>query len=345
MFAESGILDLINTAMMDSEYDYSNFLDILIKKNYLIKTDDGTYTIRSEQESELMHSRVGALTEALHKFALPSDIASLKSPTVLDLCSGLGYNTLAAMIQNKKSLIDMVEISREILFLGQFLKLPYIEHDELKKILSDYFKDIENERIKIYCDDARKFIQTKPDNYYNVVFHDGFSPSNDPVLYTVDFLQFLYKKMNTDSILLSYSSSIPFRSGLIEAGFFIGEGPSIGRFRGITMASKIENDYRITRRLSIFDEQLIALSTIGKPFYDRGLNKKSLDIQKKRDAEREILKTEKKYISTKKIKKNRIDEKYSEIQIQAENSRSSILAMREYHLSQSPESITKETIN
>ena len=110
MLAESGVINFMQKVMENPNYDYTHLVEILIKNNFLVRTDDGTYTIKSENGNELMHSRVGALTEAFEKFALPSDIRNLKSPRVLDLCSGLGYNTLAALIHNENCLIDMIEI-------------------------------------------------------------------------------------------------------------------------------------------------------------------------------------------------------------------------------------------
>ena len=51
----------------------------LIDKNLLVKTGDGTYTLKSEDEEELMHSNIGALKEAVGKFAIPSDIKNRKN--------------------------------------------------------------------------------------------------------------------------------------------------------------------------------------------------------------------------------------------------------------------------
>lgn len=329
MLIESEVLEYIDKLMKRPLNFQTSIIDDLIKRDMLVRTDDGTYTFRSEDKTELMHSRIGALKEAFEKFADPSEIKTIETPRLLDLCSGLGYNSLAALMRNSNVHIDMVEISRELIFISQYLPLPQREQKVLRDAVSDYFHKKKNPQIVIYCEDARKALKHHKTASYDVVFHDGFSPANEPVLYSVDFLSLLYRLLDKKGILLSYSSSIPFRSALIEAGFFIGEGPSVGRQRGITIASKDRDDTRIRKRLSIFDEQLIALSTIGIPYYDKELKDSSSTIKKRREDQREKRKNTSLYIPTKKIKKQLIDKSYRKIQEEASDSKEAILLMKE----------------
>ena len=331
MLVETRTLKVISSIMKDELINPSEIMNTLISENILIKTDDGTYSLRSEKKDELMHSTMGAMSEAFEKFAIPSGINELEKPILLDLCSGLGYNSLAALIHNKDVSIDMVEISKEIIFISQFLSLNYEEHAILKKAVSDYFLSNDNAKINIFCSDARKMMKNKPFSNYDVVFHDGFSPANDPVLYTVEFLKLLYHHMNDNAVLLSYSSSIPFRSSLIEAGFYIGEGPAVGRKRGITIAAKDEYDKRLTKRLPSSDELLISLSTIGIPFHDKNLSGTTDLILKEREIKRNFLKEKKIYLSTKQIKKRNIDKHYFHIMESATNSRDAVIALKTYH--------------
>jgi tRNA U34 5-methylaminomethyl-2-thiouridine-forming methyltransferase MnmC len=329
---EARALNRIKKIMSGPPEDYSTIKKILIDENLLIKTDDDTLTIRAESESELMHSKIGAIKEAFEKFVEPSNIKKIEYPRILDLCSGLGYNSLAALIQNSESRIDMLEISREIIFLSRYLNNEYAEKKILNKAIDSFFSNQINSKIKIFCADARIYIKNIDSGIYDIIFHDGFSPANDPVLYTVDFLSLLYSSMRKDGVLLSYSSSIPFRSALIESGFYIGEGPSIGRKRGITIAAKAKDDYRIKSRLSFDDEKLIALSSIGLPYRDHKLSENAEAIHAERNRKRTEYKKLYKNLSTKKIKKNLIDEKYIEIYRNHTNSRESVLAMQNYLL-------------
>ncbi|MBA2862677.1 MnmC family methyltransferase [Methanococcus maripaludis] len=297
----------------------------LIELDLLIKTEDGTFTVRSEDPEELMHSRVGALKEGIEKFAIPSKIEDIKNPKILDLCSGMGYNAVSALHYNINSEIDIVEYSKEMLFLSLALDIPIKEHLLVKNAISEFFKGITDEKIRIFNEDARITLLRKDLKKYNCVFHDAFSPANDPVLYTVDFLKLIYENMDDSGVLISYSSSIPFRSALVECGFVISEGPSVGRKRGATLAYKNPNEIQKSeiKRIPESDERLIALSSVGVPFYDKNLNLNSSEIIKNREIERVNLKNllGNKCYSTTKIKSGKIDEKL--LKIQKENLNSS----------------------
>lgn len=313
-----------------------SLINKLKKENVLVETEDKTYTLKAEDEEEMMHSKVGALKEAIYKFAKPSKIESLKNPRVLDLCSGLGYNAVVALHYNKDAEIDMVEICEEVLFLTLFLDIPYKEHEIVKDKVREYFlnkigikykSDYNN--VNLYVGDARKFIKEN-NKKYNVVFHDAFSPKRDPTLYTYDFLKEIYKKMEDNGVLISYSSAIPFRSALVDCGFIISEGESVGRKRGITLAYKNPNFK--PNRINEVDERVIALSVIALPYRDRTLSSTKDEIIKNREERREKLKEKlikiNKYLSTKQIKKGKIPEEVLKIQKEDLNSSELIKKMR-----------------
>jgi len=305
----------------------------LLNYNVLVKTGDGTYTLVSECKEELMHSRIGALRESIEKFVIPSNLMYMKNPKVLDLCSGIGYNSIGALHYNRGCRIDMVECCKEVLFLSLCLDIPYEEHNIIKDRIREFFEgDISKSNINIYLEDGRSAIK-KLEGGYNVVFHDAFSPQRDAVLYTVDFLREVYKRMDDNGVLISYSSSIPFRSGLVEAGFVVSEGNAVGRKRGITVAYKNPSPDREIRRIPLTDERLIAISTVGVPYRDLNLDLTHEEIVKNRNLERMELKRKLieagKYYPTKKVKLGKVDKKFLEIQKLNLNSSEIILKMRE----------------
>jgi tRNA U34 5-methylaminomethyl-2-thiouridine-forming methyltransferase MnmC len=69
-----------------------------------IETGDGSNTLFSKEYNEHYHStKDGAINESLYKHIIPAithhkDKKSLK---ILDICFGLGYNTLATLHYNK----------------------------------------------------------------------------------------------------------------------------------------------------------------------------------------------------------------------------------------------------
>uniref|UniRef100_A9A7Q6 MnmC-like methyltransferase domain-containing protein n=1 Tax=Methanococcus maripaludis (strain C6 / ATCC BAA-1332) TaxID=444158 RepID=A9A7Q6_METM6 len=337
MLPNKKALDLIKI-YMEKDFTSKNLKELikkLIESDLLVKTEDGTFTVRSEDPEELMHSRVGALTEGIEKFAVPSKVESIKNPKILDLCSGMGYNAVSALHYNINSEIDMVEYSKEMLFLSLALDIPIKEHFIVKNAISEFFKGNLNQKIRIFNEDARITLLRKDLKKYDYVFHDAFSPANDPVLYTVDFLKLIYETMTDSGVLISYSSSIPFRSALVNCGFIISEGPAVGRKRGATLAYKNPDEFqkKNIKRIPEADERLIALSTVGVPFYDKNLDLNSDEIIKNREIDRINLKNllGNKCYSTTRIKAGKIDEKLLKIQNENLNSSEIIKKMKKIY--------------
>ena len=102
-----------------------------------------------------------------------------------------------------------------------FLHNIYYNHisNKYKSTLKRYLlQDID---FNIYNDDARHYILNNC-NTYNVIFLDAFTPSKCPCLWSYEFFVQLYKHLEHDGILLTYSTSASVRGAMLEAGFFIG---------------------------------------------------------------------------------------------------------------------------
>lgn len=260
---------------------------------YLIRTDDGSYTLKSDkrdnQDSETLHSKYGAITESYEKFVKPSNLIEVSkyknSLHILDICSGIGYNVAALLNYLKDEdveiIIDMVESSVETLATTLFIPDVTKSYSYIKKAVENYLIEHEylqfnkvlsnvpsNIHINIHVCDARDFIKSNS-NEYDVVFLDPFSPSKSPELYSIDFFKCLYSLLTYDALILTYTAASPVRSALIHAGFYVGEGPRFHRSGG-TVASK--NTNLIENPLSISDEKVIALSDVGIPFIDPDLD-------------------------------------------------------------------------
>lgn len=282
-------------------------------KKYLIKTDDNSQTLMSDirfGKSEGMHTYHGAITESMEKFVKPSKLENKDKIRVLDICSGLGYNAASTIeyFNDKKIQIDMIEISKETLGAILLIQNPLNSYYVIKKAVEDKLFDIgalkfkfyENVaetdyNINIYIDDARKVVEKLKGNY-DAIFLDPFSPSMSPELYSLDFMYKLKNLLNNNGVLLTYTAAAPVRSAIALSGLHIGEGPAYGRKNGGTICSK--NLDNIDKPLSMDDERMIALSDAGIPFRDSDLNQSSLNINNRRQEEREQLRGVKKLAST-----------------------------------------------
>ncbi len=290
----------------DSKYREELFLQT---KDYFVKTDDGSYSIKSRlinNKVETLHTQSGAISESFKKFIAPLKLDYNEDIAILDICAGLGYNSSAAIFDflkhtdNTTNLkIDMVEISPETLAAGMIVPSPIAEHDIVKKAIESQlilsgFASLnlektsipENININVFIEDARLTVQSLPDNTYDAIFLDPFSQTMAPELFSCDLFREFNRLIRDDGIVTTYTSSAPVRGGFLEAGFHIGEGPVFGRFQGGTIASL--NPDVLLKSLNINDERRIGLSDVGVPFRDITLNSSSKEIVDKRNEERAL---------------------------------------------------------
>lgn len=200
-----------------------------------VKTKDGSTTYYNEKYGEHYHSVTGAVEEAEKKFIEPVRIRG--GMKILDICFGLGYNSMAAMKKAKRLSITALEKDGGILKKIQRLKVRGYEK-EYKKIREaakkKHYKDKDVE-ITILMGDARKMIK-KTAVKFDAVFLDPFSPKKNPELWTYKFLKEVKKRMKKRSVLTTYSCARVVRENMKKAGFKIRDGPRVGRRGPSTIA-------------------------------------------------------------------------------------------------------------
>ncbi|MFH1455668.1 MAG: MnmC family methyltransferase [archaeon] len=199
-----------------------------------VLTDDGSMTFYSSEFSECYHSKSGALQEAFEKYIKPCKIKD--GMVVLDVCFGLGYNSLAALYTAKN--LKIIGLEKDINILKQKVDMPsYLEKDYSKIIEASKnlkYKDDAVE-IKILVGDALQTIDTVNENF-DAVFFDPFSPKKCPELWALDFFKKIRSKMKKGGILATYSCARNVRDNLRQAGFEVKDGPCIGRRSPSTVA-------------------------------------------------------------------------------------------------------------
>ena len=303
------IFDLINECFAQEKSSRNNesrlnFFDTY--NDYFVLTDDGSYSINSKEinnKVETLHTSTGAISESFEKFIKPMKFNYDEDITILDICAGLGYNSSAAIadfIKNDSDSnlkIDMVEISKATFACGLLVPSPIPEHDITKKAIEDELikQDYatlslekaeipDNITLNVFIEDARQTVQSLDDDTYDAIFLDPFSQNMAPELFSVEFFKEFRRIIKDDGIVATYTSSAPVREGFIEAGFYIGLGPIFGRKQGGTLASP--NPEMLDWSLPKNDEIRIALSDVGIPFRDPGLNNSSEFILDSRTEER-----------------------------------------------------------
>ncbi len=304
-----------------------------------IKTEDGTISLYNFNIKDVYHSKIGAYTEALNKYVIPSGVLDFvkhnNEVRILDVCFGLGYNSRVAVAEILKInpdcriIINAIEIDPTVLALSCILDDDLIFFEaisaqiDVKKIIEDYFEEMDNYSpeiskilpaeyksveisemrsflhniyyrtisarnirscnhshanglltIDFFIKDGRSIIK-ELNTKFDFIFHDPFTPSKTPILWTVEFFNELFRILDENGNITTYSSSSPIRAGLIESGFFIGQTKPIGKKTTGTIAYK--NKSFIKNELSEKEKGLLN-TRAGTPFRDENFMSTSEEI-------------------------------------------------------------------
>ena len=201
-------------------------------QNYeVVKTEDGSFTLFSSQYNQCYHStKDGAFIESLHKHIIPAFKDQKNQPKlcILDICFGLGFNTLTTLwyndLHDKKPLtISTPELDKEMLdtldekIYPKELK-PYFPI--LVELLDKgHYKEGEVD-IELYIGDARDYIK-RFTNKFDIVYQDAFSPDENPLLWTQEYFKDIKEAMKQSAVLTSYSIALKIRLALFHNDFFI----------------------------------------------------------------------------------------------------------------------------
>ena len=219
-----------------------------------VRGGDGSYTAYSEAFGEHYHStKEGALYESLYKHVLPAmrHTQEQKHIRILDICFGLGFNTLATLwyLQKegiKKSVrILSPEIDRAL--VRSLVDFPYPkELQPFMPIIESIAKTGEYRddafHISVIFGDAREILLTCNERF-DIVYHDAFSPKNNPTLWTLEYFTRIGELLEKEGLLTTYSTALRTRLALYRCGFdiYLNEGE---RFRTATLAARCELPYK-----------------------------------------------------------------------------------------------------
>ncbi len=276
----------------------------------LIATEDGSLSLRDEATGELFHNRAGAFTEALVNYVQPSGaIKCLKEKSrlaVLDVCFGLGYNSFVLIEEALKSAatgsiyIRAIETDATLLsFLPEILKNAKFEKLagtlDISELADKHFvrTEIAGLHIELVVEIAslRKVVPALKEDF-DMVFHDPFSPSHRPQLWTVNLFQEYHRLLSKNAgVVLTYSSAAGVRGGLVEAGFNVKRTCPLGGKSGGTIGLVSANDeLRQDSDVYELDEsELARLKTLSAvPYRDDkfGLDRKAVLLSRQHEQER-----------------------------------------------------------
>jgi len=217
-----------------------------------VLSEDGSFTAFSKEYNEHYHStKDGALKETFYKHIYPafSKMKNKQEVVILDICFGLGFNTLATLLFYKQNnltcrlKIYSPELDKELVKSLVDFKYPK-EFESFTHIIKElstkgFYKDKDVE-VELFLGDAREYVKRFED-FFDVVYQDAFSPSVNPALWSIEYFADISKAMKKDGVLTTYSTALATRLALWENGFkiYLNKGES---FRNSTVASLSELD-------------------------------------------------------------------------------------------------------
>ena len=211
-------------------------------------SEDGSYTAYSKEYDEHYHStKDGALHESLVKHIIPA--FKIKEDqdelNVLDICFGLGFNTLATIYyvqqNNITTKINIYSPELDAELVSSLVNFTYpkefesIKHIILSIVKNGVYQD-ETFSIEVFLGDAREYVLNFEENKFDIVYQDAFSPSANPILWTQEYFADIKRIIKEDGVLTTYSIALATRLALYKNAFkiYINSGED---YRDATLAS------------------------------------------------------------------------------------------------------------
>lgn len=271
-----------------------------------VTTEDGSLTFWNEEYKEHYHTPAGARLEAEEKYIVPGKLKERLEQgdvALLDVCFGLGYNSLTATEAFRPEAVDYrlnitaLEMDRRVVgAAARHIETTSDDTFDWRACLTSLYETKAytpkpKASLQMLWGDARYTLTKLEPETYDLVFLDAFSTQRNSELWTVDFFRKLKQVMKPDAVLLTYCAALPVRSAFLEAGFYVGETEPVGRQRSGTIVA-LQQKY-IDRPLPAKELEVIQQTTRGLPYRDpHGVwtNKEIL-----RDRQERILKQKRKH--------------------------------------------------
>ena len=198
----------------------------------IIKTADGSHTIRIEQWDEQYHSKHGAVSESYHVF-IEKGLRRIEKAeiSILEMGFGTGLNALITLIESARNSLDIRYTAIEAFPVAkeEWQKLNYtteLEAPTYKKSFqlmhtSPWGKAVsisENFELTKIKMDMRHFERMAD---FDLIYFDAFGYRVQPELWDRDIFNNMFQCLKPGGILVTYAAKGVVRRTLQEVGFEI----------------------------------------------------------------------------------------------------------------------------
>ncbi len=217
----------------------------------IIITQDGSPTIRLEDEGVTYHSRYGAVQESQHVFieaGLYYKAVTNKDLNILEVGFGTGLNTFLTCLEVDRlnlnvhyTALDTNPLTEELFTMlnyATFLQEPSTNELFLKLHRCDWEKEnLIGKGFKLLKKNF-KAEEWRSENSYDLIYYDAFAPGSQPELWTPQVMQNMYDSLKEGGVLVTYSAKSAFKRTLKNAGFEVEALPGPPGKREMTRAIK-----------------------------------------------------------------------------------------------------------
>jgi predicted methyltransferase len=126
--------------------------------------------------------------DALNKVKL---LGNIRNRNILDICTGLGYTAIAALMRGAKKILT-IELNSSILRIAEFNPWSYF---------------LESRNITILNNDATKILPLINDNTFDKIIHDPPRFNIAGELYSLDFYKELFRILRPGGTLFHYTGT------------------------------------------------------------------------------------------------------------------------------------------
>jgi len=213
----------------------------------IILTEDGSHTFFVPEMGEHYHSVHGAIQESLHIFINNGyKKCSYDRISILEIGFGTGLNAFLTLLESDSDNKPVYYESWEAFPLSKeesgILNYPHLLNAGHSK-----FKAIHEAGWEISIPVTDQFLLKKvhgdirninTECKFDLVYFDAFGPDFQPELWESGIFKKIYRVMNENARLVTYSAKGQVRRNLREAGFAVEKAPGPPGKREITIAIK-----------------------------------------------------------------------------------------------------------
>lgn len=193
----------------------------------IIKTHDGSFTLKSEEFQSTYHSIHGAKTESEYVFINQGldrrlSLAHSAEVDIFEMGLGTGLNAWLTALYALEHQVKVNYMAIDLFPLNETIYRPILMDELHTSILQSPWE--EPTIIHEYFNVTKKkvdFIEFLSMNHqkFDVIYYDAFGPGSQPTLWEDAIFEQLYHHMNSNGVFVTYCAKGSVRRALKNGGF------------------------------------------------------------------------------------------------------------------------------